>query len=96
MNIMISHILAKLYGLIQEKSLTFGLRTRVKELKGKLVLGGITQPSTTLPPLGSSQRNATIVKLISFVVLWTLEKLSTLSPEISFGRGLKRSWFLLN
>lgn len=28
--IMVSHILAKLYGLILEKSLAFGLRTRVK------------------------------------------------------------------
>ena len=46
--IMINHILAKLYGLILERSLDFGLKTMVKELKGKLVLGDITRLSTTL------------------------------------------------
>jgi len=62
----------------------------VKEIKGKLVLGGTTQLLTTLSILGPLLTNVAMVKLISFVVLLTLEKLSTLSLERSYGKGLKR------
>ena len=69
-------------GSFWRRSLAFGLKAMKKELKGKLVLGDITRLLTIWSLLESLRRNDTIVKLISSISLWTLEKLSTLSLEI--------------
>ena len=86
--IMISPILAKLYGIILEKKISIWLESHGKRAKGHAGgLRDIIQLWTILLPLGSLQRSSTILKLIFFVVLLTLEKLLTWFLGKTFGIG---------
>lgn len=89
--IMISNILSKLYGLILEKkNISVWLENNGKRAKRKV--GFIIHHSTLtiLSLLGSFPRNVRIVKLVSSIVMLTLEKLLTQFLEISYGKYLKR------
>jgi hypothetical protein len=88
--IMISPILAKLYGIILEKKISIWLESHGKRAKGQPGLGDIIQLWTILLPLGSLQRSSAILKPIFFVVLLTLEKLLTWFLGKTFGIGWKR------
>lgn len=96
MNIMISHILAKLYGLILERNTSLWLENHGKRANGKVGFRRHHPNTILLSPLGSFPRSFTIVKPISSIVLLTLEKLSTPLLEITPGTDLKRYWFPLS
>jgi hypothetical protein len=85
--IMISPILAKLYGSILEKKISIWLESHGKRAKGQPVLEVIIQPWTTLSHLGSLQRSVTTIKPISFVVSLTLGNILTLFLGPTFGIG---------
>jgi len=78
---MISPLLAMLYGIILEKKLSIWL-----ESEGKRILQSSTQQKTTSLCLGSLWRNAAMINPISFVALWTLERLSIRFLETIFGK----------
>ena len=82
---MINPLLAKVYGIILENKLAFGLKVKVSELKAKRVLEGSTQQQTTSLRLRSFWRNAAMINPISYVALWTLEMLSIQFLEITYG-----------
>ena len=86
--IMISHIPTKIYMLILEKKLSLWLEIQGKRAKGQ---AGFRSHHSTIDHwslLESLRRNVAIVKMISSVVLWILEKLSIMFLVISFGKDL--------
>ena len=63
----------------------YGLKVKVSGIKAKWDLEGITQQQTTLLCLGSLWRSDTMINPISFVALWTLERLLTRFLKITYG-----------
>jgi len=72
--IMINPLLARLYG----------LKVKVSRIKAMRVLEYTTQQQTTLLCLGSVWRNVVMINPISFVALWSLERLSIRFLETNF------------
>ena len=77
---MISHMLAKLYGIILEKKINIWLKS-----EGKQVLEDNTQQWTTLLCLGSLWRNVVMINSFSYVALWALERFLIRYLEITSG-----------
>ena len=82
---MISPLLAKLYGIILEKKISIWLESEGKRAKGQA--GFRRKHSTTdhLVTLRIIVRSVVMINPISFVSLWTLERLSIQYLEISYG-----------
>jgi hypothetical protein len=86
---MINPILVKMYIMILEKKVSIWLESHNKIDKGQVGFRRYHSIWTKLLHLGSLQRSVTIIKLVSFVVTLTLEKILTQCQGQTFGIGWK-------